>query len=116
MVKTRAYVPQRGDFVFLDFNPQTGREQTGRRPALVLSPGEYNSRTGLALMCPLTSRVKGYPFEVEVSSGGKISGAVLSDHVKTLDWRVRKAQFAEKAPAIVLDEVLAKLNALIFEE
>lgn len=116
MVKARSYAPERGDFVYVDFNPQAGREQSGRRPALVLSPGGYNSRTGLAVMCPLTPRAKGYPFEVGIPPGGKISGVVLSDLLKNLDWRVRKADFVEKAPGTVLDEVMAKLNALLFED
>jgi len=117
MVKARPYVPQRGDLVYVNFDPQAGSEQAGRRPALVLSPAEYNSRTGLAIMCPVTSNVKGYPFEVEIpSAGGKLSGVVLSDHVKNLDWRVRKADFVAKAPTSLLDDVLAKLNALLFED
>ncbi len=116
MVKARPYVPQRGDLVHIDFNPQAGTEQAGRRPALVLSPVEYNSRTGLAIMCPITSKIKRYPFEVEVPPGGKLSGVVLSDHIKNLDWRARRMDFVAKAPATLLDEVLAKLNALLFED
>ena len=81
------YTPQRGDIVWLNFNPQIGREQTGRRPAVVLSPGSYNGKVGLLLACPITSQVKGYPFEVAIPPGLKIRGVVLSDQVKSLDWR-----------------------------
>jgi mRNA interferase MazF len=116
MVRTSDYVPARGDLVYMNFDPQVGREQAKRRPALVLSPVEYNLRTGLAVMCPITSRVKRYPFEVAIPPGGKVSGVVLSDHIKNLDWRARKADFADKASPSVLDEVLAKLNALLFQD
>ena len=116
MVKAKSYVPERGDLVYVDFDPQAGSEQAGRRPALVLSPAEYNSRTGLAIMCPITSKIKRYPFEVEVPPGGKLSGVVLSDHVKNLDWRARKTAFVAKASVTLLDEVLSKLNALLFED
>ena len=87
-----AYVPARGDLVWLEFNPQAGHEQAGHRPALVLSPQEYNRRVGLALVCPVTSQVKGYPFEVVLPSGLPISGAVLSDQMKSLDWKARRAR------------------------
>ncbi|HVS27127.1 MAG TPA: endoribonuclease MazF [Burkholderiales bacterium] len=87
MVKRASrYQPDRGDLMWLDFNPQAGHEQAGRRPALVVSPLAYNARTGLALCCPVTSHIKGYPFEILVPDGLKVSGAVLSDHVKNLDW------------------------------
>jgi mRNA interferase MazF len=107
------YVPDRGDIVWFTFDPQVGREQAGRRPALVLSPAAYNGRAGLALVCPISSRIKGYPFEVHLPDGLPVSGAVLADHVKNADWRVRKARAATKAPPAVLAEVTAKLRPLL---
>ena len=107
-----AYVPERGDIVWLEFDPQLGHEQKGKRPALVLSPREYNQKIGLGVFCPITSQEKGYPFEVHVA-GEKIQGVVLSDQVKNLDWRSRKAAFIEKAKKKVLDETGAKLSLLI---
>ncbi|MEO8726229.1 MAG: endoribonuclease MazF [Acidobacteriaceae bacterium] len=90
MKSRKPYIPDGGDIVWLDFDPQAGHEQAGRRPALVLSPAGYNSRAGLAVTCPITSRVKGYPFEVPVNAG-EIQGVVLADQVRSLDWRVRNA-------------------------
>jgi mRNA interferase MazF len=107
-----AFVPDRGDIVWLEFNPQAGHEQAGRRPALVLSPGAYNGRVGLAILCPITSQVKGYPFEVEVR-GQRVNGVALSDQVKSLDWRVRKAEILERANEAVVTEVLQKLATLL---
>lgn len=109
---SRAYIPERGDIIWLEFDPQAGREQAGRRPALVLSPKPYNQLVSLALCCPITSQVKGYPFEVLVTTG-KIKGAVLSDHLKSLDWRARKATFIARASSAVLDEVMAKLGTIL---
>ncbi|HEX8391337.1 MAG TPA: endoribonuclease MazF [Longimicrobium sp.] len=109
----RSYLPERGDAVWIDFSPQAGHEQAGRRPALVLSPSGYNGRTGLALLCPITSHVKGYPFEVRVPAGLKITGAILADQVKSLDWRVRRADFLEHVPEITVQDVLQKLSTLI---
>lgn len=109
----RPYVPDRGDAVWLQFNPQTGHEQAGRRPALVLSPVAYNSRAGLAILCPITSQVKGYPFEVAVPRNRKLSGVVLADQVKSLDWRARGAEFLMKVPDPVTQEVLQKLHAIL---
>lgn len=111
MVK-RAYVPDRGDAIWLQFNPQAGHEQAGRRPALVLSPAAYNGKVGLAVLCPITSQSKGYPFEVTISSR-KLTGVVLADQVKSLDWRVRQAELIERAPDDVVQEVLAKLSTLL---
>ena len=108
-----AYIPDRGDIVWLTFNPQAGHEQAGRRPALVLSPAAYNGKVGLAILCPITSQIKGYPFEVLLPDGLKISGAILSDQVKSLDWKIRQAEFICKLTSDALDEVLQKLNALI---
>lgn len=93
--------------------PQAGHEQAGRRPALVVSPVEYNARVGLALMCPITTRVKGYPFEVALPDGLGISGVVLADQVKSLDWRARQAEVAATAPGALTAEVLAKLGTLL---
>ena len=107
------WTPDAGDLVWLTFDPQAGREQAGRRPALVLSPSSYNRRSGLAIMCPITSRIKGYPFEVELPQGLGVSGAVLSDHVKSLDWRIRRAELAGKVSAAILRDVLARLAPLL---
>ena len=109
----RAFVPERGDVVWLGFDPQAGHEQSGKRPALVVSPIEYNRKVGLALVCPVTSRVKGYPFEVSLPPGLKAQGAVLSDQVKSLDWRVRKAQYLCRVPDAVMDEVVGRILALV---
>lgn len=108
-----AYVPARGDFVWLEFDPQAGHEQAGRRPALVVSHTAYNKKVGLAVFCPITSHVKGYPFEVQVPSGLPIAGVVLSDQVKSLDWRARRAKKIAAAPATVLDQVVARIVALV---
>lgn len=107
------YVPSRGEFVWLEFDPRSGHEQAGRRPALVLSPREYNRRAGLALCCPVTSQVKGYPFEVRLPAGLQVKGAVLADQVKSLDWRGRRASAIAPAPAEVIDEAIAKILALL---
>lgn len=109
----RRYVPQRGDIVWLSFQPQTGREQAGRRPALVLSPAAYNAKVGLGLFCPITSRVKGYPFEVTIPPGLAVAGVVLSDQVRSLDWRARRAELAARLPTLHVLEVLDKLSALL---
>jgi mRNA interferase MazF len=107
-----AYTPDRGDIVWLNFTPQAGHEQMGTRPALVLSPKKYNLKTGLAICCPITSNVKGYPFEVLIQ-GEKIHGAILSDHIKNLDWKVRKAKFIEKAPKEAVQDCSMKISALL---
>jgi mRNA interferase MazF len=107
-----AFVPERGDIVWLQFNPQSGHEQTGHRPALVLSPREYNKRVGLALFCPITSKVKGYPFEVSVSVKS-IKGVILSDQVKSLDWQAREAKWVSRVSEDILAEVMAKLHTLL---
>ena len=107
------YVPKRGDIVWLCFDPQAGHEQAGRRPAFVLSPASYNSKTGLFIACPVTTKIKGYPFEVILPPGIPVAGAVLADQVKSLDWNVRQSQFACAAPSSVVDEVVAKLIPLI---
>lgn len=107
------YIPECGDIVWLEFNPQAGYEQAGHRPALVVSPKAYNGKVGLALFCPITSNVKGYPFEVVLPEKYKVSGAILSDQIKSLDWRVRKAKRISCAPKGVLTEVLAKITTLL---
>ena len=109
-------IPERGDLVWLDFNPQSGHEQAGRRPALVLSPTTYNRPAGLAICCPVTNRAKGYPFEVALPAGLKVQGVVLSDHVRSLDWRTRRAEFIGTVPLEVLEEVTGKLLALVSGE
>ena len=106
-------VPDSGEIVWLAFNPQAGHEQAGRRPALVLSPRAYNRKAGLALVCPITSKVKGYPFEVGLPATARVTGVVLADQVKSLDWRARRAEFACQAPPAVLGEVVNKLELLL---
>jgi mRNA interferase MazF len=107
------FIPDRGDAIWLDFNPQAGRDQAGRRPALVLSPSTYNERVGLAIVCPITSQVKDYPFEVLIPDGLRIRGVVLADQVRSLDWRERHAELIAPMPPAVLDEVLNKLTLLL---
>ncbi len=108
-----AYQPDRGDFCFLDFTPQAGHEQAGRRPALVLSPKDFNIATGLMIACPVTSKIKGGSFEVEVPKTAKIDGVVLSDHVKSLDWLERNAEFHSTCPKDALCEVLGRIEAIL---
>jgi len=107
------YVPDRGDVVWISLNPQAGHEQAGRRPAVVLSPAAYNGRVGLAVFCPITNQVKGYPFEVLIPAGQSVTGAVLADQVKSLDWKARRADLIGKLPASVIDDVLAKARTLL---
>lgn len=109
----RRYVPGRGDVVWLEFDPQAGHEQAGRRPALVVSPEAYNGKVGLALLCPITTRVKGYPFEVLFPPDSRVDGAVLADQVKSLDWRARRAHRFAVAPESVVEQVLGKIHALL---
>ncbi len=108
-----AYVPQRGDAVWLSFDPQAGHEQAGRRPAVVLSPAAYNGQVGLALLCPITTQIKGYPFEVTIPSGLGVRGVVLADQVKSFDWRVRRAALICALPSETVVEILAKLTLLL---
>lgn len=108
-----AYTPDRGDLIWLDFNPQTGREQAKRRPAIVLSPIEYNAKVRLAIACPITSKVKGYPFEVALPDDLEVSGVILSDQIKSLDWQTRNAEFICEAPPTLIAEVMAKLKTLL---
>lgn len=107
------YVPERGDAIWMHFSPQAGHEQAGHRPAIVLSPSAYNNRVGLALLCPITNQVKGYPFEVQIPESLDVTGVVLADQVKSLDWRARKASFLCRLPQEVVTEVIQKLSTLI---
>jgi mRNA interferase MazF len=109
----RSYVPARGQAIWLTFDPQAGHEQSGRRPAVVLSPREYNRRTGLAILCPVTSQVKGYPFEVLLPEDAGIDGAVLADQVRNLDWQARKAKLICDLDPATVDEILGKLETLL---
>jgi len=108
-----AYVPQRGDAVWLNLDPQSGREQAGRRPVLILSPLAYNSKVGLAVICPITNQAKGYSFEVEIPQGIKVKGVILSDHVKNADWRAREIVFICHLPESIVAEVIEKLTVLL---
>ncbi|MCY2971685.1 MAG: endoribonuclease MazF [Planctomycetota bacterium] len=110
---TKSYCPERGDVVWLEFMPQLGHEQSGRRPALTLSPASYNRKVGLAIFCPITNHVKGYPFEVLIPKGLKASGAILSDQVKSLDWKARNASKICKISGDVIEEVLEKIGLLL---
>ena len=107
------FVPERGDLVKMSFDPQSGHEQAGWRPALVISPALYNRASSLALVCPVTSRVRGYPFEVALPQGLDVGGVVLADQLRSVGWRARRARFAGRAPAAVLREVLARLEPLV---
>ena|SRR5688500_3181527 len=107
------YEPERGDVVWLTFTPQVGREQAGRRPAVVLSPRTYNSKVGLAIVCPLTSRAKGYPFEIVVPQGLAVSGVILADQLKSIDWHGREAGFICALPQATIAEVIGKVRTLL---
>jgi mRNA interferase MazF len=113
MVSSLTYIPQLGDVVWITLNPQAGHEQAGRRPAVALSPKIYNNKTGLAIFCPITSQIKGYPFEVIVPEGLPVAGAILSDQIKSLDWRTRNAELICPLPDEIISEVLQKLNTLL---
>jgi len=108
-----SYVPEAGDFVWLTFDPQAGREQAGRRPALVLSPRVYNAKSLLALVCPITNQAKGYPFEVAVPAGHGATGVILADHVKSVAWKARNAEKLGQCPIEVVDEVRSRLAPLV---
>jgi mRNA interferase MazF len=113
MVSSRTYVPQCGDAVWITLNPKAGHEQAGRRPAVVLSPENYNGKIGLAILCPITNQIKGYPFEVLLPEGLPVAGAILSDQVKSLDWRTRNAELICTLPDETISEVLQKLSTLL---
>lgn len=110
------YVPDTGHIVWLHFSPQSGHEQAGRRPALVLSPDVYNKKTGLGVFCPVTSRIKGYPFEVKIPDSHYVNGVILADQIRSLDWRARQAQFVERVSPRVIAEVNARFSALLTQE
>ena len=112
---TDNYIPERGDVVWLNFSPQTGHEQQGKRPAVVISPQAYNQKARLALFCPITTKQKGYPFEVKINNG-KIHGVVLSDQIKSLDWQQRGVEFIVNLGDNEMNEIMKKLSALIFCE
>jgi mRNA interferase MazF len=107
------WVPDRGDVVWITMDPPVGHEQSGRRPALVLSPAAYNGKVGLALLCPLTSKVKGYPFEVQIPEGLPVGGVVLADQAKSLDWRARRAELLCALPQESTSAVLQRLETLV---
>ena len=108
-----SYVPDRGDIIWLEFDPQKGHEQKGRRPGIVLSKKEYNQKSNLAIICPITSKIKDYPFEVRISS--IIQGVILSDQIRSIDWKSRNAAFIEKIPEEILKEILENINLLLQE-
>jgi mRNA interferase MazF len=112
-VSTKSWTPRRGDIIWLDFDPHRGREQAGHRPALVLSADDYNQRIGLMVVCPITSRAKGYPFEVQLPPNLEVSGVALCDHVRSIDWKNRRARFVCRAGEEVVTDVLAKLLTLL---
>ena len=112
----RHYVPRRGDVIRVDFNPQKGHEQAGRRPALVLSPADYNRAVGLVVVCPITNQKKGYPWEVEIADEPHVTGVVLADQVKSFDWRGRNAEFICTPAESLLDDVVEKAIALLSPE
>lgn len=110
---TVRYVPDRGDIVYLDFNPTKGHEQQGHRPAFVISPRSYNAKSSLALFMPITQKSKGYPFEVLLPPGLRIQGVILADQIKCLDWQVRRVEFVESVSERVIEEVQAKIELLL---
>ncbi len=112
----RLYVPRRGDVIRLDFDPQKGHEQAGRRPALVLSPTDYNRAVGLAVVCPITNEKKGYPWEARIPDNDFVSGVVLSDQMKSLDWRERRAEFVCTPAVGLIEDVVEKAVALLSPE
>lgn len=114
--KVKKYIPDKGEIVWLDFDPQAGREQKGRRPALVISPKIYNEKTNLAVFCPITSKRKNYPFEVLIPDNDRINGVILSDQVKNLDWKSRNAELITNLQSDAMLEVMAKLEALLFSK
>jgi mRNA interferase MazF len=106
-------IPERGDLVYLDFNPQSGHEQAGRRPGIVLSPKTFNLATGFVVVCPITNREKGYPFEIVLPVGLHMEGVVLADQVKSLDWRSRNIYIKDRVPQNVIDEILDKIHTFL---
>jgi mRNA interferase MazF len=115
-VSKKKYVPRRGDIIRIDFNPQKGHEQAGRRPAVVLSPDDYNRVVGLVIVCPITNAKKGYPWEVEIPDNPFVSGVILADQIKNLDWRERRAEFVCTPDERLLQETVGKATALLNPE
>ena len=111
---SKKYIPSRGDIVWLDFNPRTGREQAGHRPAIVISPKQFNSLSSLVFVCPITSKVKGFSFEIPLPKDMQTKGVVLIHHLRSIDWKTRGIKFIEPAPISVREEICAKLEPLIF--
>lgn len=111
---TTKYIPQKGDFVVVTFNPQSGHEQKGRRPALVVSNNLFNKHTGFALVCPITNTDREYPFHVEISQCAKLTGFIMVDQIKSIDYVTRKIKFVEKAPSEILNDVLSLLDAIVY--
>jgi mRNA interferase MazF len=109
------YIPKKGDFVVLSFDPQTGREQQGRRPALVVSSSIFNKHTGLAMVCPITNTTRGFPFHVAVPAETRLTGCIMAEQLKSVDYASRKVKFVAKAPGVVLDEVLSIIDACLYE-
>ena len=116
MMNSTEYVPQRGDAIWINFNPQAVHEQAGRRPAVVLSPGAYNGKTSLAILCPITNQVKGYPFEVTIPAGLDVTGVILADQVKSMDWRARNAALICPLPTETVDAILQRVGTLLTRE
>lgn len=110
------WTPDRGDLVWISFTPQAGKEQAGHRPAVIISPDYYNRKSGLAMMCPVTKRVKGYPFEVRLPEGLPIQGAILSDQVRSLDWKARRAELICRIPKEIIEEITGKLTVLLLQD
>ena len=110
---TWEYIPSKGDIVWIDFNPQSGREQSGRRPALVLSSNAYNKKIGLVIVCPITTKIKGYPYEVKIPSEFEVKGVVLSDQIKSFDWKMRNTEFICSVTDILVEDVMGKFNTII---
>ena len=112
-MKQQLIAPDRGDIVWIDFDPQAGHEQAGRRPALTVSPRSYNQKVGLVLVCPVTSQRKGYPFETLLPKGLKVEGVVLADQIKSMDWRARRVEFCCKVPVDTILDVIGKAQSLL---
>lgn len=108
-----AHVPERGDLIWIEFDPVEGHEQGGRRPAVVVSSGRYNLRSGLTLVCPVTSKMKGYPYEAPLPPGLPVKGVVLADHVRSLDWKSRKFEFIAGLPKETSENIIALIEALL---
>ncbi|WP_344912534.1 type II toxin-antitoxin system PemK/MazF family toxin [Amphibacillus indicireducens] len=105
--------PEKGDLVLLNFTPQSGREQAGYRPAIVISPKKFNEVLNLAIVCPITKQKKGYPFEIELPIGLEVDGVILTDHIKSIDWRSRNMKVVGKAPDDVFDKCITRIHTFI---